>query len=108
MVKFVTQEVMVGDVGDVQQLIEQLIINRPDDPVAFLIDLLNRDTLDGNMDTCDSDDDDDDDDVCYEDFSIKKCFTHICEIWVKTYIYICCTFTCMQNLHMVKNPTQLK
>ena len=30
-----------------QQLIEQLIINRPDDPVAFLIDLLNRDTLDG-------------------------------------------------------------
>ncbi|KAL8578917.1 hypothetical protein ACOMHN_001879 [Nucella lapillus] len=29
-----------------KQLIEQLIINRPEDPVAFLIDLLNRNTLD--------------------------------------------------------------
>jgi hypothetical protein len=30
-----------------QQLIEQLIINRPEDPILFLIDLLNRDTLEG-------------------------------------------------------------
>ncbi|KAK7094985.1 adenylate kinase 8-like [Littorina saxatilis] len=29
-----------------KQLIEQLIINRPEDPIAFLVDLLNRDTLD--------------------------------------------------------------